>query len=177
MTHTPINIVVRRAELDDAKAIATVHVRAWQAAYQGIVPSAFLNSLSIEQREASWREILERRTSRTWVAEGGGEVVGWISAGPSRDTDARATTGEVWAVYVSPEHWRRGVGGRLWREAEADLTAARFTDVTLWVLKANASAIAFYLSLGFANEPGREQMTAPGGTELCEIRLRKVLVG
>ena len=45
------------------------------------------------------------------------------------------------------------------------------------VLKANASAIAFYLSLGFANEPGQEQMTAPGGTELCEIRLRKVLVG
>src|SRR5262245_18467765 len=39
-------IHVRWATPDDAAAIATVHVHAWQAAYAGILPEAFLRSLS-----------------------------------------------------------------------------------------------------------------------------------
>ena len=48
------DMIVRRARLDDAKAIARIHVHAWQSAYQGIVPSAFLNSLRIDDREQIW---------------------------------------------------------------------------------------------------------------------------
>ena len=31
--------------------IATIHVRSWQAAYQGVVPAKFLASMSVGQRE------------------------------------------------------------------------------------------------------------------------------
>ena len=170
-------MVIRPARFDDAKAIATIHIRAWQAAYQGVVPSAFLDSLSVEQREAIWRQNLERRTSETWVADEGSQVVGWISAGQSRDADALLTTGEVWAIYVSPLHWRRGVGRHLWREAEGYLETAGFSDITLWVFRENAQAIAFYESIGLAIEPGGEKTMTWGGVELFEIRLRKRLGG
>jgi ribosomal protein S18 acetylase RimI-like enzyme len=170
-------MVVRRAELDDAKAIATIHVHAWQAAYQGIVPSAVLDSLSVAQREARWRQDLERRTSETWVADDDDHVVGWVSAGRSRDADVLPTTAEVWAIYVNPRCWRRGIGRRLWREAEGYLGTAGFSDVTLWVLKANAQALTFYESLGLAFEPGGEKTITLGGAELHEIRLRKQLGG
>jgi len=172
-----MNMLVRQASPEDAKAIAAIHVRAWQVAYQGIVPSTVLSSLSVEEREKIWSRNLDRRASKTWVAEEGGQVLGWISAAQSRDEDAPPTTGEVWGIYVDPACWRRGVGQRLWSEAEEYLRASGCSGVTLWVLKENARAIAFYESIGLAIEPGLEKAIAMGGTELLEIRLRKQIGG
>jgi hypothetical protein len=70
-----------------------------------------------------------------------------------------------------------GVGRHLWREAEGYLGTSGFSDITLWVLKENAQAIAFYMSLGLAVEPGGEKTMTLGGAELLEIRLRKRLGG
>lgn len=170
-------MIVQRARLEDARAIAAIHVRSWQVAYQGIVPSAFLGSLSVEDRENVWRHNLERESSETWVAEEDGQVLGWISAARSRDPDVPPTTGEVWAIYVDPPHWRQGVGRRLWREAERHVDTSGFAEITLWVLKENAQAIAFYESIGLAIEPSSEKTITLGGAELIEIRLRKRLGG
>ena len=170
-------MIVRPARLEDATAIATIHVHSWQVAYQGIVPAALLDSLSVEQREGVWRQNLERGTPDTWVAEEGGRILGWISAARSRDSDAVPSTSEVWAIYVDPPYWRRGVGQRLWREAEGQMGASGFSEITLWVLKENAQAIAFYERNGLVIEPGREQAITQGGAQLLEIRLRKRLGG
>jgi ribosomal protein S18 acetylase RimI-like enzyme len=174
---TSTDMIVRRARLEDGRAIAAIHVRSWQVAYQGIVPSAFLGSLSVEDRENVWRQNLERGISETWVAEEDDQVLGWISAARIRDSDALPTTGEVWAIYVDPSHWRRSVGRCLWRWAEGHLDASGFSEITLWVLKENAQAIAFYESIGLAIEPGSEKTITRGGAELLEIRLRKRLGG
>jgi len=170
-------MLFRQATLDDARAIAAVHVRSWQEAYESIVPSDVLNALSVEERALAWRRNLERRSSETWVAERNGQVVGWISAGKSRDGDSTSTTGEVWAIYVDPAFWRGGAGRGLWREAETYLIAAGFSEVTLWVLKANVRAIAFYEASGLAVDSGVEQTVRLGGVELPEIRLRKRVGG
>jgi L-amino acid N-acyltransferase YncA len=167
-------MVVRHATAEDARAIATIHVLSWQAAYQGVVPAHFLASMSIDQREGMWRQTLERGAPSTWLMEEHGGVLGWISAGPSRDTDAVSSTSELWAIYVDPKHWRRGVGQCLWNEAEDQLRRAGFSDVTLWVLKDNAGALAFYHSNGFVVD-GNEKTVELGGTKLVEIRLRKRL--
>ncbi len=47
-------------------------------------------------------------------------------------------------LYVSPAHWRRGVGGRL-------LAAAKKASprLQLWTFQHNTSARAFYLAHGF----------------------------
>ena len=167
-------MVTRRAIPEDSRAIATIHVLAWQAAYQGVVPAQFLASLSVDQREGIWRQTLEQHASGTWVTEEHGIVLGWISAGPSRDTEAPSSTSELWAIYVDPKHWRRGVGQRLWSDTEEELRRAGFSDVTLWVLRDNAAALAFYRSNGFVDD-GIEKTVELGGTGLVEIRLRKGL--
>ena len=169
-------MIVRRATDADATAIAKIHVDAWRAAYGGIVPASFLDSLSIEAREKVWRGNLERRDSETWVAEDRDEIVGWLSAGASRDAGALPSTGEVWGLYVAPAHWRRGVGRRLCSDTEGYLVAAGFSDMTLWVLKKNVPAIAFYQSIGMAIEPTIEKTSTRTGAELVEVRLRKRLV-
>ena len=170
-------MVVRPATLEDSRAIAEIHVRSWQTAYRDIVPPAFLDSLSVEQRERGWRQRLERDTSGTSVLEERGEVLGWVSAGPSRDGDAFSSTSELWAIYVAPEHWRRGMGQRLWSDAEEQLRRAGFLDVTLWVFKENAGALRFYGANGFVVDPGVEKTVELGGAALIEVRLRKKLGG
>ena len=165
-------MVVRRATPEDSRAIATIHVLSWQAAYQSIVPAQFLASMSVDERERIWQQRLEQPAQGTWVLEEHGGVLGWISAGPSRDTDALSSTSELWAIYVDPRHWRRGVGQRLWGEVEDQLRRSGFSEVTRWVLQENAGALGFYRSNGFAVD-GIEKTVELGGTELVEIRLRK----
>jgi ribosomal protein S18 acetylase RimI-like enzyme len=170
-------MIIRRATPDDARAIAEVHVRAWQAGYRGVVPEAHLRSLSVERREEAWRQALTEQSSDVRVAEEGGRILAWISAGESRDDDASAGMGELWAVYVDPPCWRRGLGRALWQQAEAHLRGAGYSAVTLWVLRDNAVALRFYEALGFAREPDQasDKTIEIGGIPLVEIRLRRAL--
>ena len=169
-------MIVRYATPEDSRAIATIHVLSWQAAYQGIVPAQYLASLSVDQRERFWRQRLEQGAPGIWVTEEHGVVLGWINAGPSRDSDALSSTSELLAIYVDPKHWRRGVGQRLWDEVEDQLRRSGFSDAIVWVLQDNAGALAFYRSNGFVVD-GVEKTVELGGTELVEIRLRKELGG
>jgi ribosomal protein S18 acetylase RimI-like enzyme len=167
---------IRSATPDDARSIATIHVEAWQAAYRGIVPDEYLDSLSIDTREPTWRQILLAGDSATWVAEASDNIVGWISAAASRDADAAgASTGEIWAVYVAPGRWGRGVGRSLCETAEQHLRLEGLAEVTLWVLRDNERAVKFYQSNGFVLDVGQEKTLERGGKTLFEDRFRKRL--
>jgi ribosomal protein S18 acetylase RimI-like enzyme len=168
-------VVIRSATPEDALAIATVHVSAWKAAYRGIVPVEFLDSLSIEQRSDAWRQILLERAPETLVAQAADAILGFISAAASRDPDAQPFTGEIWAVYVAPAHWRTGIGRLLCQQAERRLLQQGLNEVTLWVLKDNRPAHQFYWSTGFITDPRGEKTIVWAGTELQEIRMRKRL--
>jgi ribosomal protein S18 acetylase RimI-like enzyme len=145
-------MTIRQASPEYALRIATIHVEAWQAAYRGIVPDEYLRSLSVERRYAGWRQILEAAEESIWVAEDGEMALGWISASRSRDVDAAQTTGEIWAIYVDPICWGKGVGRALFAAAEQELRKRGFTDATLWVLKDNERAVRFYLSIGLVHD-------------------------
>jgi ribosomal protein S18 acetylase RimI-like enzyme len=168
-------MLLREATAADAHAIATIHVQAWQAAYQGIVPAAYLESLSIEKREALWRGLLMKNDSETLVAESQGEMRGWINIGPSRDNNAGSQTGEIWALYISPGHWGTGVGQSLLAKAAMRLPQMGFFQTTLWVLRDNKRAIRFYHAADFRVDFGKEQIVDCGGAKLVEIRLRRQL--
>lgn len=54
-------IEARPATVDDAPAIAAIHVRSWQRAYADLLPADFLAGLDVEQRVAYWRRDLAAR--------------------------------------------------------------------------------------------------------------------
>jgi ribosomal protein S18 acetylase RimI-like enzyme len=166
---------IRLAEPQDAHSIATIHVEAWKAAYRGIVPAAYLDSLSIEARESTWQQNLMAGRSTTWVAQESETIVGWSSAAASRDADASPSTGEIWAVYVDPTHWGAGVGRSLCANAERHLLSGGSSEVTLWVLRDNERAVRFYRSCGFVLDIGHQKTVERGGKSLVEIRFRKPL--
>jgi RimJ/RimL family protein N-acetyltransferase len=164
-------VVVRPATAADAAAIAAIHVASWQAAYRGLLPDAVLAGQSPAAREAQWRTAFERGTPDVAVAVADERIVGWIAFAASRDADAGADTGEVWALYVAPEHWRHGAGRALLAAANAQFAAAGHARATLWVLAGNARALAFYEAAGYAVAPGAERSVAFGGIDFAELRL------
>jgi ribosomal protein S18 acetylase RimI-like enzyme len=143
-------VIIRPAALADARKVAELHVATWKEAYRGIVPDEYLQSLSVEKREAAWRESLEKRLSELWVAsESTSELAGWVSFGACRDSDKPASAGEIWAIYVSSRYWSCGVGRALWLTARNRLVELGFTEVTVWCLAGNDRAERFYRAAGF----------------------------
>ncbi len=128
---------VRPATVADARRIAEVHVRTWQAAYRHVFPADFLDSLSIDNRERGWKEELTESPGNIHVAEIDGRVVGFAAVGPAR---GETGLGELYAIYVEPAHWGTGVGHTLLVTAQERLAELGFDEAMLWVLADNPRA-------------------------------------
>ena len=129
------------------------------------MPDALLDRHTVEARAPRWRQNLTdiEPGRRTTVFERGGTVVGFTTAGPSREEDG---VGEIWALYAHPDAWGTGVGRALLADALAFLLVSHPT-VHLWVLRGNARAIRFYEAAGFALDGG-----AKVEDEVAELRMR-----
>lgn len=162
-------MLIRQASNHDADGIASVNVRAWQLAYRGIVPDKELDAMSAATRAIQWREILSKAESVTWVAVENEEVLAFASVGPCRDRDLSPTTYELWALYVAPDHWRRGIGKRLWSAMKANVIPPGTDLVSLQVLAGNDKARRFYEKQGFETD-GSSRVIVIGGQGLVEVR-------
>lgn len=166
-------IEIRAATAEDAASIADINVRAWRHAYRGIIPDAYLESLDAASLTAKVRETL-RRHSTILVAHSG-HVVGFSWVSTSRDEDASPNTAEVIALYVDPQHERRGVGSALMRESLSVAGAQGASRVSLWVLEANRAARAFYAAVGLAPDGTTKTTERWGGVPVAEIRYLRAL--
>jgi ribosomal protein S18 acetylase RimI-like enzyme len=161
---------IQAATADDCRAVAEVHVESWQAAYRGILPEQYLASLSVAEREAMWRRMVEQQPSHLLVARAAEQVVGFIAFGASRDEGAPIDRAEIWAIYVRAASWSSGAGRCLWLEALQRIEAEGFKSVSLWVIARNERAIRFYERAGFVVEPKSRKSFELGGTTLEELR-------
>ena len=164
---------IRPARPEDAEAIAGVHVRAWQAAYAGVLPHEALAALSIEDRADRWRSWLREAPGLlVWVGEeDDGRVVGFASAGPSRDPEAAPGTAEVYTIYVEPDVVATGRGRELFAHAVDHIRTDGSTSAELWVLSANDRARRFYERAGWRTD-GEERVESMYEMELRETRYR-----
>ena len=146
---------VRRATVADADAIAEVHVASWQSGYHGLLPATLLQGLSVADRAARWRKnltALDTTRRQIYVVEADSVIAGFAALGSSRDPDADESVGELFGLYVAPQHWRRGLGGVLHRRTLDALRELRFRSATLWVLKSNQRARTFYEHRGWQHD-------------------------
>ena len=159
---------VRDGGYDDCVAVAHVQVAAWRAAYVGVVPDDVLARLDVAERVRRWIELVHRGV-RLLVAEDEAGVVGYASSGASRDDDATAAVGELYALYVVPDRWGTGVGHLLHDAALDGLRQERSTCATLWVLAENTRGRRFYESHGWRPD-GRSRSEQVLGGALVEYR-------
>lgn len=165
------SIVVRPGRPEDVDQIVDIGVRSWVDGYRGVVPAGLVPDaagLRVRIRE----RIGEREPS---IAVGVLDAVvrGWITFGPSRDADAGPSVGEIWALNVHPEAWRRGVGRELVGYALERLERAPFAEATLWTFRDTPRSRSFYEALGFETDGATQRREASGGT--IEVRYRMTL--
>ena len=162
-------MLIRAAQLNDAAAIARVHVDSWRAAYRDILPASFLAELSYAAREQRWREWWTQADPQRWlfVAEDdAGRIIGFAGGGPERDA-IPGYGGEVYAIYLAPETFRRGIGRRLMAVGAGKLIDQGFGAGLVWALEDNRAARAFYEALG-GQLMGAKPVTI-GGSTLTEV--------
>ena len=157
---------VRPAEFADADRLGEVHVRVWRETYADLMPADYLAALSPIDSAARWRARIADPApgTVTFVATSDGMVVGFATAGPTRDEPPEPPD-ELYAVNLLAAHHGTGLGARLFVTAVDAAAAGR--AVSLWVARGNERACAFYRKHGFAPD-GR--LKAHHGTGLTEER-------
>jgi ribosomal protein S18 acetylase RimI-like enzyme len=147
--------VIRPSTPDDAEELAVVHVAAWQAAYPGLVPDDHLRRLDPARNAATRRRAYAagrypsgEEVGTELLAQVGNRIAGFVVYGNPRD-DVPAGWGEVRAINLHPDFWRRGIGSQLFGAAVIGLRTAGFRYGYLWVLRGNERAIGFYRRHGW----------------------------
>jgi GNAT superfamily N-acetyltransferase len=154
--------------------VAGVHVRAWQVGYRGVLPDEYLESLRPEQRAGHYTfGDAEAGNPVTIVAVDQGAICGFATTALSRDVDAQGA-GELWALYVEPSRWGRGIGQLLMTAARQEFARLGLTSAILWVLVGNKRAASFYRSDGWGPDGSRRHAEV-WGTTVEEVRYRRVI--
>jgi GNAT superfamily N-acetyltransferase len=111
------------------------------------------------------------------------DLVGFAAYGPERGEDDepgqpggdREDHGpaELYAIYVVPRQWSTGAGRALLGGVLALAASDGYTDISLWVLEANARARYFYEQAGFA--PTGEAAVLARLDGVMQVRYRRLL--
>ncbi len=168
-------IEVRPATIHDARTIADIHASVVQAAWRALVPDAQPEGMPMDKRIRQWRDAIEFGDPQVQVAVQEGLTIGFVGYDRSRDPKSKATTGEIWAIYVREQHWGQGAGVALWDAARDGLEEEGCTHVTIWLPLANERALRFHELAGFKRELNTARTAQVGGIKLEEIRLKRAI--
>ena len=153
---------IRAAVPGDAAAIAEVYVETWRAAYAGILPADALARMSVASQIRQWRSLLSAGDAALVVTDpdggpgdGGSGIVGFGGYGPNRERNL-PYSGEVYTLYVAPDHQNKGLGRRLLRAMFDELRGDGHDSAIIWVLARNPSRF-FYERQGGAKIADRDE--------------------
>lgn len=154
----------------DCDELGGVHMQIWREAYAGLMPADYLAGLSEQRSAENWRRGFEQSdgaepATLTLVARDLGRIVGFASAGPSRDYDA-PTEWELYVINLVSEVHGTGLADQLLDRVVGD------RDASLWVVEGNARARAFYARRGFTDEGGRSAHDPTSAPEMRLVRRR-----
>jgi ribosomal protein S18 acetylase RimI-like enzyme len=138
---------------DDAAALAQVHVTAWRETYTGILPTPYLDRLSIPLQARRWRRRLTDGGEVTLLAEGPQGAVGYCAATWSRHGGAEHEA-EVNTLYLLREAQGTGLGRALLTASVRVMAARGATSLVIAVLRDNDRAHGFYERMGGQREDG-----------------------
>jgi GNAT superfamily N-acetyltransferase len=133
--------------VDDADAIERVRTDTWRVTYRGLMPDTLLDRLDYDAtRRRALMSVLPPHQF-VLVAEEHDTVVGFCIGGRSRATEDRYR-GEVYAIYVLPDHQGQGIGRAMLNAAVSELLERGMPSMIIWVLRENAPSRRFYERMG-----------------------------
>ena len=157
-----MQVAVRPMTMADTSTVGEVHVRAWQAAYRGVMPDEYLDALRPEDRADMWRRGIEAKwPGRRDVIAVDADVAGFAAYGAERESDDPRRA-ELYAINVHPDYWRRGLGRRLIGHATAELSRLGFAMACCGSRRA-------MIVRGVSSRSRVGSSTAPNGPTPCRV--------
>ncbi len=170
MTGIEGKVIIRPARPGDAQAISRVYVETWRSTYAGILPDRVLVGLSQSRQALIWSRAIAKRGRAEFVAvaqDPAGGVIGFASSGAA--AGGPPGWGEVYTLYVLPDHQGQGVGRGLLSALFGEFVAHGIGSALIWVLAANPFRF-FYEAMGGRRIAEREE-------RLWGTRVREVAYG
>lgn len=140
---------IRSATRKDAAEIARVYVDSWRESYAGLIPDWVLLGMSYRRLARAWERAIRtagRDEAILVAADSEHGIVGLGSCGPARDRKLDFG-GEIYTLYVHPNHVGQGVGTDLMRALFDKLEERGKPSAIVWALADNPSR-HFYKVLG-----------------------------
>jgi ribosomal protein S18 acetylase RimI-like enzyme len=159
-------MIIRAARLEDASAIASVHIASWHETYRGIIPDSYLARLDVDEKRAIWAKALSNN-QLVAVAEVDSQVVGFANGSRNRDKAAHYP-GELYSIYVIKAFHGPGIGRKLFKRVREHLASNSLIPFVTFVLADNPT-LGFYKHMGA--EVIGEHVEDFDGTALRELQL------
>jgi GNAT superfamily N-acetyltransferase len=139
-------VSIRRARPGDSRDIARVHDASWRDAYRGVIPGVELERM-IARRGPDWWHSAIMRGTGLLVLDFDGRLAGYATFGRNR-VPSMPYSGEIFELYLLPEHQGLGFGRRLFKASRRELAEHGYLSTIVWALADNDTALAFYARLG-----------------------------
>ncbi len=155
---------IRKARLEDAEAIAHIHVESWKSTYKDLIDKQDIDGISVENRIALWETVLKKAVNGQVVlvaTDESDKIIGFISGGKER-TKEYGYDAEIYAVYLLDEYHRKGVGTGLLTHFVQHIRQSGYESLLVWVLTQNVNK-KFYERYG-ASPIQAEETTIGKGT-------------
>ena len=136
-----MNLIIRKANPEDAKDIVDINVKSWKDAYKDIFPNSYLNSLC--SNSVDYEKAIEKNRQKIinnenfYVAEIENKIVGFCSFGSSKK-DVKPLAGEIYALYVDKQFQGLKIGKELFNCVKHEL-AKNYDEVIVSCLAKNVS--------------------------------------
>ncbi len=156
---------VRLASLEDAEAIARVHVETWRTTYAGMLPDDMLVRMSVEGQARMWRRMLRDGETVLVAEDPAAGIIGFASYGPNR-SGRGDFSGEIYTLYILPDYQDRGLGRGLLGALFAALQREGHNSALIWVVADNPTRF-FYEAMGGRRVAARDAKM--WGTKVSEL--------
>ena len=162
-----MGVTLRKAEPEDATALAHIQVTSWRSAFRNIASDDYLDHMVSEQNQAEdWKEILADAEQVVFIAEKQDKLVGYAWAHREEDESIKWDS-ELISMHILPEYKRQGIGKKLFGVVASKLKEQGCKSVYLWVLEENHPSRKFYEVLA-GQLAGKHQIIL-GDRELSEV--------
>ena len=164
-------MIVRRARLEDATAIANLHVASWRRTYRGILRDEYLDGPVITDRQKLWTSRLSSPSASeqpfVLLIEQERELAAFVCVLLDSDPESGALLDNL---HVAAERHGQGLGTPLMARAAAWVISQRpDSRLHLWVYEKNLPACRFYERLG-GEVVDRCTELAPDGARVDSVR-------
>lgn len=160
-----------KATCEDATNMGFIHSQSWQKAYRGIIPDEIVNNFTAENRAKIFVEAISTRPEEYYLFKVDGKPAGIALLNKSHEENAPDYLGEIYAIYFHPDYWGTSATHKGFEFCIDRLKKLGFSEITIWVLKANARARKFYEKYGFSLDGAEQEIFI--GKPLIEVRYSK----